>query len=220
MRRQVNQWAAVAVVVALAAGMLACAGCKLVARAAASGPVSPAEPAKVQALVRILGVLRRPQTNADRRPGLFVGSSKVGLTPVRSLQRLARTTSWGAKVYVVPMVKTSTHGLPLNSRRGGLGLSMSGSGSSCCETARQVVAGMALTGSLHPASLVMVVPDGVRRISVALGTRPGRTPPPVANERVRSNVAVVRLKRTFVAGSGNLITWYDASGGVIKKIRS
>ena len=206
-------------ILVLLAGALVIAGIAL----ATAGPGlsggavrSPAENPKVRALVRILAVFRRPQTATDRRPELFAGSSGAGLTPVRSLQRLAVTTSWGAKVYLVPLVKTSAHGLPLNPARGGLGMSINGRGGGCCDTANQVSAGRSYGNSVHPRGLIMVVPDGVARVSVALAARAGQSAPPVVTGAVRSNVAALWLKYDIMAGAGDLITWYSASGAVIK----
>jgi hypothetical protein len=183
-------------------------------------PTSAAQSPTVRALVGILRVLRRPQTEADRNPDLFNGSSSDGLTPVRSLERLAITTAWGAKVYLVPLVKSSGHGLPLNPARGGLGMSVNGTGGRCCDTAEQVEAGQAYATGIHPRSLIMVVPDGVARVSVALAALGRHATPPVATGRVRSNVVAVRLSYDVEAGRGDLITWYAASGAVIEKIRS
>jgi hypothetical protein len=42
----------------------------------------------------------------------------------------------------------------------------------------------------------------------------------VATGRVRSNIAALRLRYNIASGRGDLITWYGASGAVIKKIRS
>jgi hypothetical protein len=186
----------------------------------ATGAVpSSAQNPNVRALVRILGVLRRRQTRADRAPEVFSGSFSAGLAPVRSLQRLATTTSWGARIYLVPLVKTSPHGLPLNPSRGGIGISVNGRGGGCCETAQHVEHGRAYASGIHPWSLIMVVPDGIAKISVALKAPLDQSPPPVAIGRVRSNVAALRLRYDIRAGSGDLITWYSASGAVIKTIR-
>jgi len=46
-------------------------------------------------------------------------------------------------VYLVPLVKTSARGLPLNPSRGGLGIAVNEPGGGCCETAQQVQAGQA-----------------------------------------------------------------------------
>jgi hypothetical protein len=99
-------------------------------------------------------------------------------------------------------------------------MSLNGRGGGCCETAQEVEAGKAYANGFHPASLIMVVPDGVARISVGLNAAPGQVPPPVAAARVRSNVAALRLSYDIEAGRGDLITWYAASGAVIKKIGS
>jgi hypothetical protein len=136
------------------------------------------------------------------------------------LQRLAITTAWRAKVYLVPLVKSSGHGLPLNPARGGLGISVNGTGGGCCDTAEQVESGQAYANGSHPRSLIMVVPDGVATVSVALAAVGRHAAPPVATGRVRSNVAAVRLSYGVGAGRGDLVTWYATSGVVIKKIRS
>jgi hypothetical protein len=186
---------------------------------AIAGRAARAQDPKVSALVRILGVLRRPQTHADLQRDPFGDSSaQAGLTPVLSLQRLATTTSWGTTVYLVPLVKTSANGLPLNPSRGGLGISINGSSGACCDTARQVEAGKASVIGEHPWYLIMVVPDSVHRISVALNALRGQRPPPPVTGTVHSNIAAVLLRHTLRPGRGAVITWYAASGAVIKTI--
>jgi hypothetical protein len=203
-------------IVAAASIALAVTGIAVARTGASAATRPPVQRSPVRALVRILGVLRRDQTAVDRDPRLFAGSSSAGMAPVRSLQRLATTTSWGARVYLVPLVKTSAHVLPLNSARGGLGISVNGRGGGCCETASQVEAGHAYANGVHPSALIMVVPDGVARISVALAAAPGARLSAVAVGHVHSNVAAVRLRRDITAGSGDLITWYSTSGAVVK----
>jgi hypothetical protein len=122
-------------------------------------------------------------------------------------------------VYLVPLVKSSAHGLPLNPARGGLGISVNGAGGECCDTAGQVRAGRAYADGVHPSSLIMIVPDGVARVSVTLSALAGHAAPPVVTGRVRSNVMAVRLEYDVEAGRGDLITWYAASGAIVKKIR-
>jgi hypothetical protein len=219
MRRASRRLRAFGAVIVVSVCVLVAATMALLAEG--SAPARVAAPSavrnpKVRALVRILGVLRRTQTPADRAPDLFADASSDGLTPVRSLQRLATRTSWGARVYLVPLYKTSAHGLPLNPSRGGIGISVNGRGGGCCETAVQVEAGQAYADGIHPWALIMVAPDGVARISVALRGRPGQRPPPIVTGAVHSNVAAVRLRYDAMSGPGDLITWYSASGAVIK----
>jgi len=209
----------VLVVVLVAGLMLAGAATALVMQASPPARAAPTHAPQVRALVRLLGVLRRPQTPADRSADPFAGAP--GVTPVLSLQRLARTTSRGTKVYIVPLVKSSFP-LPLSPHRGGLGLSLGGRGGGCCETARQVAEGKSYSGWMHPWSLVMVVPDGVSRISVALRAPPGRQSL-IVSGGVRSNVAVVRLKYfkyNTMPGDDDRVTWYAPSGLALKTFRT
>ena len=95
--------AAIAAVVAVGAVVL------LSGRRAAVAPaqrlVIPRDAASERAMVAILGVLRRPQTPADRNPaplkqldrGIPVGS------PIKSLERLAAVARSGTKIYLVPI---------------------------------------------------------------------------------------------------------------------
>jgi hypothetical protein len=173
---------------------------------------------KVRALVRILGVLRRPQTEADRNPTLLrEGLRGPGVAPVISLLRLATTTSWGDKVFLVPLVSAPTH-LPLARSRGGLGMFSVNGGGGCCSTAAQIEGGEDYANGLSPRSLIMVVPDHVARITVRLSAPLGRRQPPIATGRVHANVAVVRLPFDVESGGGDIITWYDASGAIIKRV--
>ncbi len=80
-------------------------------QAVAPSRVLPA--AQTQGLTAILGVLRRPQTAADRNPSLIAQlqreqRSKYNLAfegrPVLSMMRLATVAPWGAPVFLVPFL--------------------------------------------------------------------------------------------------------------------
>jgi hypothetical protein len=95
--------AAVAIAIAVGALVLLHGGAK-------PAPASKPANTTVRRLVDILGVLRRPQTSADRAlPAELLGmrgeimSVNVG-TPDLQLARLATVTPWGQKVFVAPML--------------------------------------------------------------------------------------------------------------------
>lgn len=171
---------------------------------------------QVEALVRILGVLRRPQTERDLNPTLL-RLRGPGLAAVSSLLRLATTTSWGRKVFVVPLVKVPSR-LPLARSRGGLGIYFAHGGGICCETATQLEAGKLYANGLFPRSLIMVVPDQVAKISVKLTVPPGHSQPPIAPGSVHANIAALRLPFDIEPGRGDVITWYDAAGVIVKRV--
>jgi hypothetical protein len=121
-------------------------------------------------LIRILGVLRRPQTYADlhspdiarflalyrsgQAPPFFAG----GGTPDVPLIRRAATTPWGTGVFVIPMkpptaaslaaLKARYPNFPINQlaqlRGEGIDLEI-GSGGGCCSTAAHIQAGHDMT---------------------------------------------------------------------------
>lgn len=96
-----------------------------------SAALPPATKAAVRPLTSILGVLRRPQTAADRNPALIGylrrqnrNSFTVAVEglPVLSLMRLATVTPWGQRVYVVPFLPPTAaekRRLPRKYRTGG-----------------------------------------------------------------------------------------------------
>ena len=83
----------------------------------AARPTKAPAAAATRPLTSILGVLRRPQTTADRNPVLIrqlqhyyrhnkYASPQVGLEglPGLSLMRLATVSPWGQRIYVVPFL--------------------------------------------------------------------------------------------------------------------
>jgi hypothetical protein len=161
-----------------------------------SAALSPATKAAVRPLTSILGVLRRPQTAADRnavltrylrredRNPVFAGN--FGL-PVLSLMRLATGTAWGQRVYVVPFLPPTAaekRRLPRKYRSGGTPttatlqlLPMSGNNVTDFygdgATAAVINGGRALGNGAydtkvynHPRQVIMVVPDGVAKVAL------------------------------------------------------
>src|SRR5271166_4060643 len=102
-RRSLIDAAAVGAAVAVALGVALIVLLAGHHRAAVMTGGTAATPAAVRPLTRILAVLRRPQTSADRalesifRPGVFQGQN-----PELSLVRLAAVTPWGDKVVLAP----------------------------------------------------------------------------------------------------------------------
>ena len=112
-RAMTARWSLGAVVAAAIAGssvLLALGAVILLGGHARPTPVPAAAAASRRQLIDILGVLRRPQTAADRNPTLLreLGRSGpalalLGGTPDMPLIRLAGVTPWGQKVFVVPL---------------------------------------------------------------------------------------------------------------------
>src|SRR5579884_1720947 len=73
-------------------------------------------------LIDILGVLRRPQTKADLNPAILSVLSRVPPIALRgeaelALVRLATTTPWGEKIYLVPFRPPTAAGVAADARR-------------------------------------------------------------------------------------------------------
>lgn len=186
----------------------------------------PTTRSAAQPLLRILGVLRRPQTAADR-----AAESKTirASNPDRDagLVRLAAVTSWGEQVILVPeksrpadtlsLIIASTvvigrsHGKPRKVEQ------WSGGGS---EPVARIEAGEVslLEGpgtysGWRGVRLFMVVPDGVAKVAFVLRTSsPMRSP--AVTVAVHNNVAFAHLN-SFCCGAP-VTRWYAADGRLIK----
>ena len=148
-----------------------------------------------QALVDILGVLRRPQTAADldsKALRMLVapigGGTPFGGTPDRALIRRAGTTPWGSPIFLVPEATKLTRAplpggtayAPLrgssNAKTERLMLA-DGTGSTCCAPASVIQASglelleVAARPSAHT-RIVQVVPDGVTKVTFVLPRQP------------------------------------------------
>ena len=130
-------------------------------------------------LADMLGVLRRPRTKSDRSSNVLrfirVRSPALG-TPDMPVIRLATSTPWGSKVFLVRMKPPpARYGTRLRTRLISETIwpvDIPG-GSSCCFTAADIVAGRASINSETVSSdggsesrYVEVVPDGVAKVGV------------------------------------------------------
>lgn len=182
--------------------------------------VAPAQPGPQ--LRALLGVLRRPQTAADRRAlrhshvldpaGLAPAGTKID--PASG--RLATITPWHAPVLVVLVDHVRVP-------RGGPGLLLStGIGAGCCSSPAEVAASGDVSYETHsgpPAvtRVYAVVPDGVARVAFHAATaRGGRRT--TISAGVHGNVAAAQTPGPCCAGWSPFMTWYAADGRVIKVV--
>ncbi|MGP0047969.1 MAG: hypothetical protein ACLPZR_03840 [Solirubrobacteraceae bacterium] len=210
-----------------------------------SGRTSSAVPAAAKQLVSELAVLRRPQTAADlNSPALqrFLRNDRIPIralrgTPIRSLIRLAAITPFG-KVFLIPFLpptKTAIAKLPAPLRRlaayqiahqghlATLGLLAAGGASGGFTPASLETEGAGISGGSSPTEVVLVIPDGVVKITVLLPRQ--RIP----GERlykhslsitvaVHDNIAAFQVDRYADAvGTENMI-WYGPTGNVVRRI--
>ena len=176
-------------------------------------------PSPSRGLVGILGVLRRPQTAADRDlgPALTMSLRRIRAgTPVMSLVRRVGLTPGGGNVVLVP-VRPKGGRWPSRLAGGGTGLRLAvaaAGGVACCLTPGQIdrggnwVSGAGLSGN----SYVIIVPDGVARVSVALSGH--------VAARVHENVAELSVPRGVENIGTFPMTWFGPSGAVVKRFLS
>jgi hypothetical protein len=204
--------------------------------------VIPRDATSERAMVAILGVLRRPQTPADRNPaplkqvnrGIPVGS------PIKSLERLAAVTRSGTKIYLVPINRPTqaqiNHALsdfsskrdrPAMRRRlqalarhgpefRGLDLFGIG-GSGGCGDAKAIVTGgcWISSGGIAGNSVTVVVPDGVTQVSITI---PSRTAPVTTfTAAVHGNVATFQTPAPIENLGQDKMLWRGRSGAVIAR---
>jgi hypothetical protein len=169
-------------------------------------------------LLAVLGVLRRPQTRADVSKRLLnSGLLKYGGalhrfgTPVIRLIRLATVTPWGAEVFLVPLERTGKADrlefLEL-SRRVGAG--------SCCAAASDIERyGLgSFGGEGRPHSGVLIVPDGVSKVTIFPPGEGGKRSPG-SSAIVHNNTAVFEF-RGALEDPFKYMIWYGPSGAVIE----
>jgi hypothetical protein len=180
--------------------------------------------AAARPLTRMLAVLRRPQTPADRAVESMLHGQNLEL----SLVRLAAATPWGERVVLAP-----EKGHPYDT----LGIYVtSSSGFSASRAASdQVEAGHAWTGE-GPGSgpsghwrgirLIVVVPDGVAKVAFLLapeqhfGSVSGWTAYAPLNSStvtvpVHNNIAFVQVEQ-YCCGELPVMRWYAPDGRLIK----
>jgi hypothetical protein len=161
------------------------------------GPPGPAATANASSLTRILGVLRRPQTVADRTA--IQASHAFAQSPTKPITSLARTAATLPGGRPLGLVPVRYHG------RVALALLGGGGNPSCCFTPAQIEAGQVFWSNLG--ALALFVPDGVARVRYQLA-HPVTVP-------VHDNVAVIRAT---VDGPGHhAMTWLAPDGSVVKQ---
>ena len=226
-----RRWRSGLRVVAVAASVGAVVAVTAIALVAGHGSRGPAQgpPTARQRLIDTLGVLRRPQTVADRsfaQPGWPEPPRAPGSTirPDRSLIRLATVAPWGAKAFLVPLTAPTNHVLAR-----GLGetvaLWVQGIGWSDFSTVGEIRSGSAWgpqrsyrrrNGTVG-SRFFEIVPDGVARVGfyTHVQLRPFRTGG-LVTAVVHHNIAAFQVK-----GAGARVVtavWYAAHGRVIKRV--
>jgi hypothetical protein len=188
-----------------------------------------------QGLVRLLGVVRRPQTSADRNPAVLVAirrlpssrfSAQFGSRPDAPLIRLVGVAPWGGKLYLVPFAAPTSEPQCEGTGRACAYLppqetiAVSGAGFTGAFTLASISAGSALVGSPGTGHWALVVPDGVSRVAFMWPRQDLLTNVVYATKlrltaRVHANVAAVRTHRDEAVRAMIL---YSATGKVLKRV--
>lgn len=183
------------------------------------------------ALLSILGVLRRPATPADALPsGVHPGVGEIYVHYVRR----ARVID-GTSYYIFPVLVPACG--PLKAHQGiwefashvELAPGIYGGAGGGAATAAQIEqggdAGTGPPGSKSTATITMVVPDSVAKVTLhypagIIGGFDRRHAPAVtyATSPVGNLVVVTVMRRGNRLDSPTPMTWYDASGHVIKTL--
>jgi hypothetical protein len=163
-----------------------------------------------------LGVLRRAQRSSDRDVALLHGLAG-GFRPVLSLMRLAETTSWGQKIFLVPFTPKHQPGGLLQTA-GGLDV-VTAAGGAGTFTAEDVERGEAYFSGYKPNFLVLVVPDHVARLAITLRTGSGSHHPLVISAAVHHNVAAFLTPFSVRTVAGLTLKWYGSSGQLLRRLR-
>jgi hypothetical protein len=246
-RRRIRAGDALSAAAAAGAVVVALAALALLGGGGGGHPASTAAATPRDKLIATLAVLRRPQTRADltlpelsrARTPHAVFQPLLG-TPDRPLIRLATTAPWGAKVYVVPFrplargrVRSGwTAYAPLNARAaqretitvfggpGGRGETMRGLTAQDIAQGRGVVDEAGSGPTRHSIRFLVVVPDGVAKVTVVFAQPPvpgANTIESVDTRAAHGNVAAFQELGTQPARPW-LMTWESRTGKVIKRI--
>jgi len=249
-RRRIRVGDALSAAAAAGAVIVALAALALLGRGGGGHPASTAAASPRDRLVATLAVLRRPQTSADLGlPELSRAHTNhpafrpmLG-TPDRPLIRLASTAPWGAKVYLVPFRPLARRRIPsgwtayaplrVRSHRGeaitvlggpgGHGSTLFGFTAADIAQGRAVVDESGNGHARHAIRFLVVVPDGVAKVAVAVTRGPRRTKNATI-EKVLFDEAVPRGNVVAFQQLGAKpatpwgMTWLTARGKVIKRI--
>ena len=217
-------WVGVAVTVALAVAVVALAVGGQRHSSTSAAPI----PTAARPLTSILGVLRRPQTAADRAVESAISKLRA---PEPALVRLATVTPWGE--HVILAVRQAHPDDTLSVITTGV-LAGGGEASSGGLTAGRIEAGRGwslegagrnFAGGSTGVRLFIVVPDGVAKVAFVLPRQPVPSSVPgspvyrhslAVSAAVHNNVAFVQILNRECC-DGNLVTrWYAADGQLIK----
>ena len=202
-RRRIRVGDALSAAAAAGAVIVALAALALLGGGGGGHPASTAAATPRDKLIATLAVLRRPQTAADltlpelsrARTPHAVFQPLLG-TPDRPLIRLATTAPWGAKVYLVPFrplargegsVRLDRRCAPQGPcrsrgddhrlrRTGGSRRDVLGLTAQDIAQGRGVVDEAGYGRARHSFRFLVVVPDGVAKVTVVFAQRPGPRP--------------------------------------------
>jgi hypothetical protein len=180
-----------------------------------------------QALLDMLGVLRRPQTAVDRKvfsqSGLASGDVRFFGSVDAASARVATITAWGSRVLLVLTDLDRQERLIVWQDHGG----GAGGTAAVIRAGREVETqgwGATYAGGSTGVRADVVVPDGVARVSFVLaqsagaGTSgPSYSRPLRLSVRVHGNIAAFEARRSCCEGAVPMI-WYAADGRVIRQI--
>lgn len=246
-RRRIRVGDALSAAAAAGAVVVALAALALLGGGGGGHPASTAAATPRDKLIATLAVLRRPQTPADltlpelsrARTPHAVFQPLLG-APDRPLIRLATTAPWAAKVYLVPFRPLArarvpsgwTAYAPLKARAaqgetitvfggpGGRGETVGGLTAQDIAQGRGVVDEAGIGRARHSIRFLVIVPDGVAKVTVIFAQAPvpgQNTIEDLVTRTPRGNVVAFQELGTRPARPW-LMTWVARTGKVIKRI--
>ncbi|MCW3018347.1 MAG: hypothetical protein JWN10_655 [Solirubrobacterales bacterium] len=197
---------------------------------AACGQARALQGAPSKSLLSILGVLRRPATDADAGSGIAARGFISGVF-VHYI-RLARVVD-GSPYYLYPGIvggcgtrEAAHQGIMELARNVDLGHGLLGGAGGGGATAAQIEqgqdAGSGPPGTSMSSTITMVVPDGVAKVTLrypagpASGYSPKVSPPFTTTTAAVDNLVVVSVPRSNPLQQGTMI-WRAANGHTIKR---
>jgi hypothetical protein len=185
-----------------------------------------------KSLLKILGVLRRPATAADAGSGV----TAQGFTSAVFVHYIRRArVVGGSPYYVYPAVvggcgtgEKPHEGIMEIAKNVDIGHGLlggdGGGGATAAAIERGGEAGSGPPGSSTSATITMVVPDGVAKVTLsypagpASGYSPKISPPVTITTTPVENLVVVRVPRSNPLQQGTTI-WRAANGHVIRRLK-